>query len=67
MISSGISVLRGRLNVQSIFNTGIELGPVDRVQISAVSVIQNSDIKIKARLHDKIFNPASTVEISTPG
>jgi hypothetical protein len=40
----------------SIFNPGVELSPVYRVEISALSVIQNS-IRVKRAVHDKIFNP----------
>ena len=39
---------------------GVELSLADRVEISALSVIQNSH----ALLHDKIFNPGQS---STPG
>ena len=59
---------RGRLHVQSIFNPGVELSPVYRVEISALSVIQNS-IKIKRAITWQNFQPRAEfnpgVEIST--
>jgi hypothetical protein len=52
----------------SIFNTGVELSPVYRVEISALSVIQNS-IKIKRAITWQNFKPRAEfnpgVEIST--
>jgi hypothetical protein len=41
----------------SIFNHGVELSPVARVEISALSVIQNSIKSNVARLYDNFFHP----------
>ena len=58
--------LWGRL--WSIFNPGVELSPVDRVEISALHVTQNS-IKIKRAITWQSFQPRAEfnpgVEIST--
>jgi hypothetical protein len=47
----------------SIFNPGVELSPVYRVEISALSVIQNS-IKIKRAITGQNFQPRAEIIMS---
>jgi hypothetical protein len=47
----------------SIFNPGVELSPVYRVEISALSVIQNS-IKIKRAITWQHFQPRAEIIMS---
>ncbi len=67
ILSQQFSHIKGPLT-WSIFNPGVELSPVDRVEISALPVTQNS-IKIKRAITWQSFQPRAEfnpgVEIST--
>jgi hypothetical protein len=62
-ISASLFINKGPIT-WSIFNPGVELSPVYRVEISALSVILLKTLsKSNARLHDKIFNPGLKLTI----